>query len=250
MAVGLEALPHMTSHPGALLSCADCAARRLKLCAGLRMDEGKLADVAPDNPTLQMMPARRTIYSAREWPDYIYAICQGWATTSLALPDGRKQILSVLLPGNVESPLNMFEPRIARTLETVTDVLYRRFRRETVRERLVSSSDAIDAIGKIWSEEHEQSDQLAVDLGRRTADERVARQIISLVGRLQRRGMMQDRTIEFPLRQRQIADITGLTPVHVSRVLSEFQRKKLIQLEERQLTIVDIDGLRRIAEWR
>jgi CRP-like cAMP-binding protein len=56
--------------------------------------------------------------------------------------------------------------------------------------------------------------------------------------------------MEFPLRQRHIADATGLTPVHVSKVLGEFQRAGLFEICGRHLTIIDETELRRAAEWR
>jgi CRP-like cAMP-binding protein len=54
--------------------------------------------------------------------------------------------------------------------------------------------------------------------------------------------------MEFPLRQHHIADATGLTPVHVSKVLGEFQRAGLIEINNRSLTINDIAALRRMGE--
>ena len=67
-----------------------------------------------------------------------------------------------------------------------------------------------------------------------------------------KRGMVRGEPVEldFPLRQRHIADATGLTPVHVSKVLSEFRRSGLIRLSERSLTILDLTGFRRIANMR
>ena len=67
-----------------------------------------------------------------------------------------------------------------------------------------------------------------------------------------KRGMVhgEPAELDFPLRQRHIADATGLTPVHVSKVLSEFRRSGLIRLSERSLTILDLTGFRRIANMR
>ena len=95
-----------------------------------------------------------------------------------------------------------------------------------------------------------QSDQMALDLGRRTADERIARLIVNIAGRLAKRGMRKSDSMEFPLRQRHIADATGLTPVHVSKVMGEFQRAGLFEIRGRVLTIFDELELRRAAEWR
>jgi CRP-like cAMP-binding protein len=56
--------------------------------------------------------------------------------------------------------------------------------------------------------------------------------------------------VDFPLRQHHIADATGLTPVHVSKVLSEFRRNGLIRISERSLAILDPVGFRRVANTR
>jgi Crp-like helix-turn-helix domain len=84
------------------------------------------------------------------------------------------------------------------------------------------------------------------------AEERIARMIINLVDRLARRGMVRGEPVEidFPLRQHQIADATGLTPVHVSRVLRGFHLGDLINISKRSLTLLDPAGLRRIADMR
>ena len=74
--------------------------------------------------------------------------------------------------------------------------------------------------------------------------------ILNLAERLAKRGMMDGQAMEFPLRQRHIADATGLTPVHVSKVLGEFQRAGLIDISSRSLTIIDVTELRRAADWR
>jgi CRP/FNR family transcriptional regulator len=58
---------------------------------------------------------------------------------------------------------------------------------------------------------------------------------------------VQNHTMEFPLRQHHIADATGLTPVHVSKVLSELRRRGLVEISDRTLTVHDLAGLRSVA---
>ena len=59
--------------------------------------------------------------------------------------------------------------------------------------------------------------------------------------------MVRGQAFEFPLRQHQIADATGLILVHINRVLVDFRRKGLIELDGRRLTILNADELYRIA---
>ena len=56
--------------------------------------------------------------------------------------------------------------------------------------------------------------------------------------------------VDFPLRQHHIADAVGLTPVHVSKLLSDFRRNGLIRLSERTLVILDPDRLRALSKLR
>ena len=137
-----------------------------------------------------------------------------------------------------------------RTVEAITEVTYRKFNRSELRAFMFAHPDLMDVLSKMLVEERMEADQLALDLGRRPADERIARLILKLAKKLAERGMINDRTMEFPLRQRHIADATGLTPVHVSKMMGEFQRNGLIEISSRSLTILNETALYRIADWR
>lgn len=186
----------------------------------------------------------------KEWSEFVQIICQGWAASSITLPDGRRQILSFLLPGDIISATYLLEPMSGRAVEAVTEVTYRKFNRSGFKAVLFANSTLLEKFSKICVEKEARSDLLAVDLGRRTADERISRLILRLADKLAERGMMRDQTMDFPLRQKHIADATGLTPVHVSKVLGEFQRTGLIEISSRSLTIIDTTELRRVADWR
>jgi CRP/FNR family transcriptional regulator, anaerobic regulatory protein len=222
----------------------------LSLCAALRKDCASEANGALPMSTVHTVPARRTIFHPKEWSEFVPIICSGWSVSSIALPDGRRQILSFLLPGDAVSTAFLFGPLSGRHVEAVTEVTYRKFKRSDVRARLFENPDLFDRLSKTWIEERIQADQLALDLGRRTASERIARQILNLAERLAKRGMMSGQTMDFPLRQRHIADAAGLTPVHVSKVLGEFQRARLIEISSRSLTILNEPELRIAADWR
>lgn len=235
-------------------SCFACPAYELNLCAAAGKKTGPEAGWHPDAPTLvssvHTIPARRIICHPKEWSEFVPIICNGWATSSVALPDGRQQILSFLLPGDFVSTVFLLEAMSGRSVEAVTEVTYRKFKRSDIKTNLLLFPDLLEKLVKIWSEERTLADQLALDLGRRTADERIARLLLNLTDKLAKRGMMRGQTTDFPLRQRHIADATGLTPVHVSKVLGEFQRAGLIEISGRLLTIVNESELRRAADWR
>jgi len=178
-------------------------------------------------------------------------ICSGWALSAVMLADGSRQILSFLLPGDVVSPCLMFEPKPTCFVEAITTVTYRAFDRAGLWQLVAANPSAMEAMARVWTQQRRRAEELIVDLGRRSAAERIARLILGLVERLQERGLTSGPLeIDFPLRQHHIADATGLTPVHVSKLLSEFRRRELIRLSERSLAILDPAAFRAAANMR
>lgn len=245
----VEFTPHRTS-----VLCATCAAYQLSMCEAVSEATWSLAQgvAAQPQPSVYTVPARRIICREQDLHDVIPIICEGWAASVVMLSDGSRQILSFLLPGDLVSTALFFDGRPQCLVEAITDVRYRSFKRHEVREIIFKRPDLLEKLSRAWVEEKARADQLIVDLGRRTADERIARLILGLAERLVQRGMAQLDSMEmdFPLRQHHIADATGLTPVHVSKVLSEFRRSGLISISDRSLTVLDPMGFRRVANTR
>lgn len=193
------------------------------------------------------IPARRTICHPKEWSEFVPVICNGWALSSIGLPNGRRQVLSILLPGDIHLSGGLFNVPSGYAVEAITETAYRKFKRTELKDLLFEYRELFEMFTNILDEEKVRSDQLVVDLGRRTSVERIAKLILNVASRLAERGMTSDQTFLFPLRHRHIADATGLTPVHVSRVLSEFQRNSLIEINNRSLTITNAAELHQIA---
>lgn len=236
------------------LSCGACPAYELDFCRFFSEAQSNAGRARPleIQQTFHTVPARRIICREQDLHDAVPIICTGWAASVVLLSDASRQILSFLLPGDIVSTALLFEPRPHCLVEAITDVRYCTFKRTELKGILFNHPDLFERLSKAWIEEKSRADQLIVDLGRRTADERIARLILNLAERLGIRGLVQTELMEmeFPLRQHHIADATGLTPVHVSKVLSEFRRSGLIKISDRSLTILDLAGFRRVANMR
>ncbi len=228
-------------------ACGACPAFDNNLCHALT--KAAAAHTQPGSePHDHFAPARRAIWREGETLDRVPVICQGWAATAATLSDGRRQILSFLLPGDLVSAVLLYETVSKCSVEAITDVRYRAFPRNDIKAALIAQPDLLAAVSRMWIDETARADRLSIDLGRRGAAERIASLILNLSERLLRRGMMQGQTMEFPLRQHHIADAAGLTVVHVGNVLSEFRRARLVEINDRSLTILDPAGLHRVAD--
>jgi len=234
-------------------ACAACLGFDLNICrAAAEAEAVTRARPMGIHQSGHFVPARRIISREQDQQDLVPVICSGWAAAIVTLSDGSRQIVSFLLPGDMVSTAMLFGSRPFNLIEAITDVRYRTFNRAELKSLVCKQPELFEKFARAWVEEKSQANQLIVDLGRRTAEERIARLIMNLVDRLTKRKMVRGEPVEFefPLRQHHIADATGLTRVHVSKVLTEFRREGLININERSLTILDLNGFRRIAHMR
>ncbi len=217
------------------------------MCNGIR-EPGQARQISGE-PRLKFferaIDARRVIFPSGERIAGIPVIRSGWAAMVLTLPNNRRQIVALLLPGDLVSGGLVFEDKLEVSVEAITNVTYRSFDRAEIRTALFSNSYLLESILKIWSEQNLRVVQLAASLGQCTAEERVAGLLMKLLKRLTALGMVTDHAFHFPLRQSHIAEITGLTPVHVGRVINMLRREGLIELSNRTLTVRDPVALAR-----
>jgi len=198
----------------------------------------------------QTAPPRRLIYRAGEATDDFTVICEGWAACVMRLADGRRQILSFLIPGDTVSIAALFKGRQSFSVQSLTEVRYCLFNRFELQKALKEDGKVFEEIVKIGIAEKELADQTVVSLGRKSAAARIARLILLLMERLETRGAVHDMCFHFPLRQQHIADAMGLTTVHVSRVINKLRKDGLVDIAQRKINILDLAGLQSVADER
>ena len=238
---------HVTAIPRDCIS-SGCIIHELDLCVGTRKNNTSGSDLSPfTSSSTHTISARRTIIHPRESPEFVTIICHGWAARSIVAPDGHRQIMSFLLPGNLSSAVNFFAPISGHSVDAITDVTYRKFKQSELKAALFKYPTLLEKLSTIWVDERAQTDQLALNISRKSAHKRIAWLILNLAKRLTKTEMVDGERIDFPLRQHHIAKATGLTHIYVGKVLSEFQRAGLIEINNRSLRIIDKEKLRHVA---
>lgn len=204
--------------------CNTCQSRTRNFCGALF---GRTGDPAPIRGKHRETAARRNIYRAGEANEGVLVICDGCAVRFVQLPNGKRQILSVLLPGDPVSPAAILEGQFAFSIQAVTDVRCCYFPFAEVRARIRDNPSLLDVWLRLAAAEQRDADKRLVDLGQRTARERIAALIVHVMLRCEQRGELLGDEFPFPLSQQQIADFTGLTPVHTCRVLSSLRKSAI-----------------------
>lgn len=180
-------------------------------------------------------------------PRSVFVILKGWACRYKQLPDGRRQIVAFFVPGDL-CDMNIFILKSmdhsvgALTAVRAAEISQDDFEQLTLEHPRITQALNWDllvtvAVQREWT----------LNIGQRTAYERLAHLFCEMFLRLRTVGLTSGDTCEFPITQGDLADATGLTSVHVNRMLQDMRRDGLIELQNRKLRVPDLSALMNVA---
>jgi CRP-like cAMP-binding protein len=228
-------------------SCTDCAFSRNNACSRFL-----LSDASPQQlrKTARFRAARQTVIHAGQPTDGVLVVCEGWAARFIQLRNGKRQLLSIVMPGDFVSALSVYEPDLNCSVQALTNVKFCALDRNMLRTQMQQNMALQSAWARLAAAEQKAADLHLVDLGQRTATERLAALFMRIIQRNEQRGTATEPSIQFPLKQQHIADLIGLTPVHVCRMISQLRARKVCDVREGWLTVWNRDELEQMAACR
>jgi len=222
--------------------CSDCPIRHRAVCALCEPPELVKLDAIKSYKTYK---AGEAIAWAGEPMDVIGSVVSGVATLSRTMPDGRRQMVGLLLPSDFIGRPG--RPTVAFDVVAAIEVTICRFR-ATEFEQLVSKTPALGRrLLEMTLDDLDAARDWMLLLGRKTAREKIA----SLLAILARRdASMTQQTVgdgllfTLPLTREAIADYLGLTIETVSRQISALKKSGIIVLEDsRHVRVPDFVAL-------
>lgn len=200
--------------------------------------------------TLQIEPDRDFISDGEDFPS-TFVVQSGWAIRYIALADGRRQILSFALPGDILGLHINFRRKSNYSAAALTKCRLAAI--DPLRVIEIAQKFPLLSAGLSWCTAREFAvlgDQ-ALRLGRLTAYERLCHLSLELYYRQSALGAIQeDGWMDFPLTQAVIADTLGLSIVHVNRQLKELRNDGLVRVKRRRMQLLDIERMKNICEFR
>jgi CRP-like cAMP-binding protein len=196
--------------------------------------------------------ARRLVRGAElpleeERADTPSVLLAGFGCRYVVLPNGRRQILAYLLPGDFcdRRTTDTFFPdhgvcavspvKVGCYWRAELDALSQQFPR--IARALLLSSHVEQAIQRQW----------LLNVGHRNALERTAHLLCELYTRVYCLGLVQDGTCAIPFRQVDLADSLAISAVHLNRTLAEIRRRRLATFLRHQLMVEDLQGLQSLG---
>lgn len=198
--------------------------------------------------TILRIPQGKSVFQQGAPGTHFYLLLQGRLKVTQVTAAGQQIIMRVVHPGDLfgfTRALN--RPDYPGTANAAVDSLVAAWRAE-MWDTLVQNfpdvaMNAIRSIGERLNEAHTRIREFSTE----EVEKRIAHAILRLIdqaGRPDRGGTR----VDFPISRRDIAEMTGTTLHTVSRTLSAWQGRGLVEGGRQTLLVSNIPGLRRLAE--
>lgn len=182
---------------------------------------------------------RRHLFREHDTLHAIFLILEGWACRYKMLPDGRRQVVGFLIPGDLSDMDASALDKSDHSVAMLSSGQVVAIAPETMRHAI----DYYPAIARAlnWTASIQQAvmREWLTSLGQRDAFARIAHLFCELWLRMTAIGLAKGQSFALPLTQVDLGDTLGLTSVHVNRQLQIMRNAGLITLERQILTIHD-----------
>ncbi|NIB44025.1 fumarate/nitrate reduction transcriptional regulator Fnr [Pseudomaricurvus alkylphenolicus] len=231
-------------HHNPQVSCGDCRLNAICLPISLHIDDiDRLDEIIQRGRPLQK---GEHLYRANEPFQSVYAVRSGTIKAVNITNDGQEQVTGFYLPGEIlgmDGIANNRYTNSAVALETAAVC-------EIPFSRLEDLSIQLPTLQRhffqLMSKEITSDQQLITLLSKNSAEERIAALLLSISTRNHNRHLSAT-SFRLPMSRADIGNYLGLTIETVSRVLSRFQKNDLLSVDKKEINILDMDGLKRVA---
>jgi len=188
---------------------------------------------------------KQDIIIENEANSYTYFLQSGWAIRYKIVPDGGRQIISYLVPGDVFGFSESLFDLADVSVQALTPVIVHPIPAEGI--ATICEEHQNLSLAFTWAQAREQAimTEQIVRLGRKNAYERLGHILLELLHRLQLVDQAGVNSYYMPLTQETLADTLGLSIVHVNRTLRKIREDGLIEIDNktRCLRILDQEAL-------
>ncbi|MFD0988332.1 Crp/Fnr family transcriptional regulator [Methyloligella solikamskensis] len=190
-----------------------------------------------------------TIFSEGVRSDQLFTVLEGWGFRYKTLPDGRRQIINFILPGDFIGLQATLDAEMEHSVETLTAASLCTFPRQKLTEVFARSPRLAFDVTWLAAREERVLDEHLLSLGRRTARERAAYYLAHLFVRAEEVGLAVEGRVRFPFTQQHLADALGLSLVHTNKILRRLTYDRLIEWEHGLFRSPDFGALAELGGY-
>lgn len=176
-------------------------------------------------------------------------LLSGYAFRHKLTGDGMRQILSLHIPGEAVDFQSLFLEQADHNVQMLTRGEIAEIPREALEELVLTSPGVSAAVMVATLVEASTFREWVLNIGRRDARTRIAHLLCEFAVRLIAQDLGPDQTFELPMTQEQLADATGLTAVHVNRVLKALQAEGFLKRDRRSIRFPDWQKMQSLGDF-
>lgn len=180
---------------------------------------------------------------------HLYTVLSGWGFRYKLLPDGRRQILNYVMPGDLIGLQGTLMGEMQHSIEALSALSLCVFERGKLGHLYRNHPGLAFDITWLAAREEQMLDENLLSVGRRSAEERAAYLIAFLTSRAKAVGLNGNGTVDLPITQQHVADTLGLSLVHTNKTMRKLANRGLLRWRERGCEVLDLDGLLRVSRW-
>lgn len=180
---------------------------------------------------------------------HLYTVLLGWGFRYKLLPDGRRQIVNYVMPGDLIGLQGSLMGEMQHSIETLSPMILCVFERDELMSLYREYPELAYDVTWLASREECMLDENLLSVGRRSAIERLAYLLAFLVNRARAVGLINGATPLLPITQQHIADTLGLSLVHTNKTVRKLIDRKMVRWLDRGCEVLDSDGLAELARW-
>ncbi|NPD15087.1 Crp/Fnr family transcriptional regulator [Xinfangfangia sp. D13-10-4-6] len=176
-----------------------------------------------------------------------YILAEGWACSYKMLPDGGRQVVNFQIPGDFLGLRGILFRTSDLSLEALTSIEASEVFAPDILGAFAHAPRLATAV--LWASSRDEAMMVEhlVNLGRRSAVERMAHLLMELGARLNLVNAGDRTGYSCPLTQYHLADALGLSAIHVNRVLRQLREDGLVTFQKGRVAFGDFDRLQSLA---
>lgn len=190
-------------------------------------------------------------YLARkgENPSHLWLIKEGWAIGFQTLRDGRRHISRIYLPGDICDPTWLTTDRVDHMVMASSPIQALPFHRDLVESQLGTDRDLTGMLSCDIMRQSRIYAEWLVALGCKSAIEKIGQFFCEIAVRLKSDLTSNSNICDMPLSQQDIAEYTGMTPIHVCRTLKKLRSDCLADVRQKKLHIFNFQQLAKLSSF-
>jgi CRP-like cAMP-binding protein len=199
--------------------------------------------------TARRVEPGRYIVREGDKADHCVLLCSGFAYRHKIVGDGSRQIVGLQVRGDVVDLQNALLTSADHNVQALTEAELAMIPKAAI---LALAAEHPAAGRALWTEtlvEASIAREWVANVGRRDSHSRLAHVLCEFAMRQEAAGLGERGSYDLPLTQEQLADVLGLTSVHVNRTLKSLEADQLIERFKRSVTIVDWERLRAAGDF-